>query len=504
LGKSRVGVNASFWLEACHEWQLYPWVAIKTKVAYTVKMGDQKKFEAKLMMQARYGSIAACVLGVLFLLYIARGALFPVVTGWFLAYLLNPIIDRMERRGISRGGAVAFLLGISLVFFSAMLILFLPYFGREIFRLFANLLKQSEALLAWIESMGVAIPSSFSETLETYGTKLREVAPDVASWVGDHIRGAFAQVGAFVGLLLNVLFIPLFAYYFLIDFHQADDRLLSFFPYGYRGKAREYLSKIDEVLSGFFYGQLLVGIAQGTLFAIGLTILGVEFSVVIGILAGLFSIVPYLGYAIGVVLSLLMALLALQSWGVMLGILGLFFLVNLLEGFYLTPKLVGDKVGLSPVMVIIALLFFSELLGLTGLVIAVPTTAVLRILWVDVEARYRESRWFQKGNSPFALPEQLVFIEQRLSAMPCLCGGAFTQQSAAPLELPLAGATLQLLCMDCGREQSLRFSTKITAPNPKAEPAAPDVAPIEPSVEARSPEATSGIEVTSTPKPPTA
>jgi predicted PurR-regulated permease PerM len=179
-------------------------VAIKTKVAYTAQMGESKKFEAKLMMQARYALMAAGVIGVLFLIYVGRGALFPVVTGWFLAYLLNPIIDRMERWGISRGWAVAFLLGLSVIFISAVLILFLPYFGREIFRLFANLLKQSEALLAWVESMGLEIPSSFSETLETYGTKLQEVAPQVASWVGDHLRGAFAQVGAIIGLLLNV------------------------------------------------------------------------------------------------------------------------------------------------------------------------------------------------------------------------------------------------------------------------------------------------------------
>jgi predicted PurR-regulated permease PerM len=438
-------------------------------------MDERKNLEARMLMQARYGGLVVTIVSVLFLIYVARAALFPVATGWFIAYLLNPTIDRMERRGISRGWAVAFLLGLSLVFISAFLILFIPYFGREIFRLFANLLQQSEVLLNWIRARGVEIPSSFSETLETYGTKLQEIAPQVASWIGQHLQGAFAQVGVFIGLLLNVLFIPLFAYYFLIDFHQADDRFLSLIPHMYRPKLRGYLTKIDEILAGFFYGQLLVGLAQGTLFAIGLTALRVEFGAVIGVLAGLFSIVPYLGYAIGIVLALLMALLALQSWTVMLGIVLLFFCVNILEGFYLTPKLVGDKVGLSPVVVIIALLVFSELLGLTGLVIAVPTTAVLRILWTDISARYRESKWFQNGNASFAKPEEVASIEKILSTIPCVCGGAFTQQGIVRLEPPMAGAKMKLLCIECGREQSLHFSTKITAPEQQAVPEAKPV-----------------------------
>jgi predicted PurR-regulated permease PerM len=432
-------------------------------------MGEQrKKFEAKMLMQARYGMIAASVVGVLFLIYVARGALFPVATGWFLAYLLNPTIDKLEKKGISRARAIAFLLGFTLLFLSSVLILFLPYFGREIFTMTARLLDRSDVVFDWIRSFGIKIPDSFSETFKTYGSKLQEIAPQVAGWLATHIGDAFSQLGAFVGLFLNGLLIPLFAYYFLLDFHQIDERLISFIPHSYRPKSRDFIDKLDNVLGSFFYGQMLVGLAQGTLFAIGLSLLGVKFGAVIGILAGLFSIIPYLGYAVGILLSMIMALLEFEGWGTLAGIGILFFSVNLLENFYLTPNLVGDKVGLSPVAVIIALLFFSELLGMTGLVIAVPTTAVLRILWTDLEAYYRESQFFQRGQRPFAKEEELAALEKLVSVLPCICGGSFQKQEVSRLELPLAGIKMKLLCLQCGREQDLRLSTRIIEPTSKA------------------------------------
>ena len=332
-------------------------------------------------------------------LYRIRSVLTPILIALFLAYALDPLIDWMESRRIPRTLAIlVFLFSVFVVAVGFMLYL-VPALQHELVRLSGSLpgmVEQvRESLLPWLsENLGVELPDSLAAGVESMASELAKLAPAVARPVGDLLRRVFSSSMNLVMALVDVALLPVFAFYFLRDFDRIKERVWPLVPERHRDPMARRLQRFDEVLSGFIRGQLMVCLILGVLYALGLVLVGVRLGLAIGLLAGLLNIVPYVGFFIGIILALLMALLDFSSWWSLIGVGAVFAVVQTLEGLVITPRIVGDKTGLSPVAVIIALLVGGELAGVFGMLAAVPVAAVLKLVVEEGLERYKSSDFY--------------------------------------------------------------------------------------------------------------
>jgi len=278
----------------------------------------------------------------------------------------------------------------------------MPQILRELALLPEKVREVLGQALPWVEAtLDVQLPTNLHDALGAIREELRvETVEDVKKLAGPLSYIALTVSGGtknFFASLGGLLMIPFFAFYLLRDFDHITARAKELLPLRYREEVTVRAREIDVAMSSFVRGQLTVASILAAIYAVGLMLLGVPLGLVVGILAGFGNLVPFLGTAIGVVLATLMVLLDWHGPGQLLAVYGVFALGQTLEGWYLTPKIVGESVGLSPFAVIIAVLVFGELFGFFGLLIAVPLAASLKIvLRVAVES-YRSSDFYRLG-----------------------------------------------------------------------------------------------------------
>ena len=204
---------------------------------------------------------------------------------------------------------------------------------------------------------------------------------------------SLATLGGILTLALNVFVIPVAAFYFLFlrDFSRMREAFPTFLPVTYRRWVMDKLAEIDALLSSFVHGQLMVALILMSLYSIGLTIVGTPSGVVLGILTGAASIVPFMGVVVGFLPATLLTLLRYHDWQRPVGVVAVFTVVQLIEGNFVTPKDVGERLGLHPVVVLLAVLVGGEIFGFLSILLAVPATAVIKVFWRDVLDFYRAS-----------------------------------------------------------------------------------------------------------------
>ena len=208
------------------------------------------------------------------------------------------------------------------------------------------------------------------------------------------MSGLLTQGLGFLNTILNLLLLPIFTFYLLRDWDILVGKFREILPHSYRAMIQENLAEVDIRLNAFVRGQIKVCIYLAILYTIGLLIVGIDLAIPIGILSGLLFIVPYLGTAFGIISSLLLALIDFGfSWQA-IGVIVVFIVVQLIEGYYLTPKIIGESVGLSPLVVMIALLVGASLMGIWGMFLAIPITAILSVIGTDWLKRYKESHFY--------------------------------------------------------------------------------------------------------------
>jgi predicted PurR-regulated permease PerM len=358
---------------------------------------------------ARFGIVALMVGVALFaLLYVLKGALTPLVTAFVIAYLLDPLIDRMERLGLGRRFAILFVLALTVTGIAAFLLLVIPRLVHEISVLVTQLpvyveRVQAELLPALEARFGVDLPN-FEELL----ARLGGLDLSALGTAGDAVRQALATVTGTltgtVGAILNALVIPILAYYLLVEFDDLLARLAEWIPWRHRDYVVDKARTADRLISGFLRGQLLVASILGVLYAIGFGALGVDLAIGVGLLAGVMALVPYLGNVVALGSALILCTLEFGfDWHV-LAVVGWYLVVQNLEGFVLTPRIVGGSVGLHPAVVIVALLIGGDLLGFLGLLIAVPAAAVVKVFLDELLDAYRRSPLFLDAPSAPAAP----------------------------------------------------------------------------------------------------
>jgi predicted PurR-regulated permease PerM len=335
-------------------------------------------------------------------LYLLADVVAPLAMALLAAYFFDPLIDRFEAHKISRTVAILVVALVMLLVLTGFLLIFIPMLETEIERFISRLpgmlnsaTQRLDALLApLVGSDGPGLVDRLTDSLKDYASTL---SADQLKPLSDIIGSTFSGASSLLGLLVTVGLVPIFTFYFLRDFDRIKLYPLQVVPLRHRDAVVSIARDIDAMMANFIRGQGTVCLILAVLYTIGYTVSGVPLGVLIGLIAGGLAFIPYVGSGLGLVLSLLMVLLDWQSAGPLVGAIVTFGVVQTLESYVITPRIVGDKVGLSPVMVIVALLAFGELFGFAGVLVAVPASAALKILWGRAKAQYQKSHFFTDG-----------------------------------------------------------------------------------------------------------
>lgn len=359
-----------------------------------------------MSMQRQTAIWIGAILVFAILLWLLSGILLPFVAGFALAYFLDPFADRLEARGLSRLMATM----VISVFFSliavAVAILLLPLLYQQTVAFLGEvpnlvngarsfLLEASHGKLAHLLGNSTQIQKAVSEATTGGLSWFLQILPSIGS-----------QGLALVGLISLVVVTPVVTVYMLLDWDRMIARIDELLPRDQAETIRALAREINDVLAGFLRGQGLVCLFLGIFYAVGLTLMGLRFGLVVGIVTGVLSFVPYLGTITGFLASV--ALACFQFWPdyTHIGlVVGLFILGQFIEGNFLQPKLVGNKVRLHPVWVMFAILAFGSLFGFVGALLALPVAAAIGVIARFAVARYRESRLYRGDGEPHpALP----------------------------------------------------------------------------------------------------
>ncbi len=322
-----------------------------------------------------------------------------------LAYILDPLVDRFEARGMSRELGIGVLLVTAVAIGAVILLVLVPPFLRKLGEIglllrdfFATLDTRIAPLAAWVQNTtGYAIPLDVEDLQQQVPGWIEQALPKIQGTASDAVKGLFTRGLGVINAVLNLTLLPLFAFYLLRDWDKLIGHIADLIPPLLRPRVFRVAHEVDSRLSAFVRGQLTVCAVLGVLYSVGLWIAGIDLPWSIGLLSGALFIIPYLGTLVGIVLA---SLLAVVEYGVdlhLLWVLVVFGVVQGIEGYLLTPKVVGDQVGLHPLVVIIALIVGGSLLGIWGMFLAIPVTATLSVLAAEWLLLYRASSVFREG-----------------------------------------------------------------------------------------------------------
>jgi predicted PurR-regulated permease PerM len=333
----------------------------------------------------------------------------PFLVAATLAYMGDPFTDWLEDKGIPRTLAVVVVFLVLTLFVIGGLFVLIPAVKSQIAFTFE---KAPEAyqwfnleVIPWVnKTFGVQLSASNLDIQEW----LKQHWADTSSILATILSGIGNSSLAVVAWLTNLFLVPVVAFYLLRDWDKLVNYVGDLIPRKHSEIVTKLAQESDEVLGAFVRGQLLVMFALGTIYSIGLTMTGLNVALLVGMIAGLASIVPYLGFAVGIIAASVAALLQFHTAGALLPVLLVFVIGQALEGMVLTPLLVGDKIGLHPVTVIFAILAGGQLFGFTGILIALPVAAVLAVIVRHFHSRYRDSNYYDDGSMRLAAAEGVV------------------------------------------------------------------------------------------------
>jgi predicted PurR-regulated permease PerM len=343
--------------------------------------------------QFRFWSIALLV--TVLLLFLLRDVLLPFVAGMAIAYFLDPIADRLEDWGAPRWlGATLVLLSFVVVLMAA-LVLLVPLLQSQI----AQLIDTLPRFIAWLHDRVLPLIERAMTRLSPEDvTRLRNAASqyagEVVSWLGQVLRGIVSGGFALIDLLTILFITPVVAFYLLRDWDRMVATIDGWLPKQHQATVREQAVEIDRTLAGFVRGQASVCLTLGVFYGVALTVVGLSFGLVVGLMAGLLSFIPYVGSLTGFVASVGIAFFQYDSWTMVAVVAGIFLVGQAVEGNVLTPKLVGDRIGLHPVWVMFALLAGGSLFGFLGVLLAVPVAAAIGVLIRFALGRYLDSAYY--------------------------------------------------------------------------------------------------------------
>ena len=329
--------------------------------------------------------IALAILG--YLLYLLAPVLTPFIASALLAYVGDPLADRLEKLGLPRSLAVVAVFLLTFLFLLLLLLLVLPLIETQVSALIAAL----PGIIAGFENVWLPRISALLgiDTTEDMGFSglLARYGDSAGDWAGSILMGLKDSGGVLAAAVFGLFLIPILTFYLLRDWDDIMAHLGALVPARRQPTVFSLARETDEVLGAFLRGQIMVMIALGILYSLGLTLVGLKYAIAIGVVAGLVSFVPYLGFVFGIGLAGLTVAMEPEPLLKLLGVVATFSIAQGIESSVLTPKLVGDRIGLHPVMVIFAVAAGGQLFGFFGILLALPTAAVISVL---LRFAYRE------------------------------------------------------------------------------------------------------------------
>jgi predicted PurR-regulated permease PerM len=335
--------------------------------------------------------LAALLLFIL-LLWLLADILLPFVAGLAIAYLLKPLTDRLERAGVNRLAAALVIITVVVLAIVVLILLVAPVLGGQLWSFIDNIpgyVTKLQSLLSdpsrpWVQKL---VGAGFNTD-----KGVSDLVTQGAGWLTAFLKSLWSGGRALVSLFSLVVITPVVAFYLLYDWHTMIRVVDSWVPLRQRDTVRGLAREIDAAIAGFVRGQSAVCLILGSFYAIALTLTGLNFGLLIGLLSGVITFIPYVGSMTGLILALGVAVAQFWPDYTSIGVvLGIFLLGQFLEGNVLSPKLVGESVGLHPVWLIFALLAFGYLFGFVGLLVAVPLAATIGVLARFALRRYLES-----------------------------------------------------------------------------------------------------------------
>lgn len=326
------------------------------------------------------------------MLWLLSEILLPFIAGLFIAYLLTPLTDRLERAGLNRMVAALLIISVVVLAIVLMILLVAPLLGGQLSSFIDNIPGYVTKLRAvvsdpsrpWVQKL---VGAGFNSD-----KGIADLVTQGAGWLTTFLKSLWSGGSALISIFSLIVVTPVVAFYLIYDWHHMIQTVDSWIPVRQRDTVRGLAREVDAAIAGFVRGQSAVCLILGTFYAIALTLTGLNFGLLIGLISGLITFIPYVGSMTGLILSLGVAVA--QFWPDYMWIaliLGIFLIGQFLEGNVLSPKLVGESVGLHPVWLIFALLAFGYLFGFVGLLVAVPLAATIGVLARFALRRYLES-----------------------------------------------------------------------------------------------------------------
>ena len=350
-----------------------------------------------------------CVLAIGWLVWLLAPVLTPFVVAALLGWLGDPVVDRLERSGRSRNTSVMIVFSVMAALVLLSLLLLLPLLQRQLVTLFESLPRYRQWLvgtgLPWLEQktglqlVGWLDPQRLFALARAHWEQAGGAA---ATLLGYLSRSGFALLG----WIANIVLLPVLTFFFLRDWDLLVERVAALVPRDHTATVSRLASESSLVLGGFLRGQLLVMVILGVLYGAGLSMIGLDVGILIGVVAGVLTFVPYLGPATVIILGGMAALIEYGDWQHFAGVIAVFGIGQVIESLWLTPKLVGDRIGLHPAAVIFAVLAGGKLFGFLGMLLALPVAAIANVLLRYAHERYTHSRLYA-GEQP-AAPSILV------------------------------------------------------------------------------------------------
>lgn len=328
--------------------------------------------------------------------YITKSVIMPFVVGILVGYLFNPLVVRLTKRKVNRTLATTIIMTIILLAVVPAILLLLGVINSQILRFIDNLPSLTSSFITKAEP----ILSRLSEEFPEFSTsRIKEYLHNntsktiklVGAISGKLIRGSFA----FINIISLIVIAPVVAFYMLRDWELFIKKIDGLLPIKHKEELRTLGHQVDRAIAGFIRGQFSVCVILGTIYSIGLYIIGLHLGVAVGFMAGIISFIPYVGTITGFVTAMIIAFMQYDTFGPILQVIIVFGIGQVLESYYLTPKLVGDSVGLHPVWIMFAILAGGVILGFLGILIAVPVAAIIAVLIRYSIEKYKKSGFYQ-------------------------------------------------------------------------------------------------------------
>lgn len=338
--------------------------------------------------------LATC--GLLFLFFYGLGsAFFPLTLSWFLAYATMPLVQRIEEKGYTRLQTSSLVLSLVLFVVVLLILLIIPPVLTDFQSAISDVPQNVTIALGKLDDFLSAYDIHIHydrESLIDYAKRYsQKISTSMISSLGDILKNSVINAASVIMVLLNLFLIPIFFIYVINDYENLIEAFESLVPLSWRPTLDMLVKEANNILSGYIRGQLLVCTILGVLYSLGLLLVGVKFALLIGFMTGILSIIPYVGFSFGLAAALITALANFEGFTPLIGIIVVYTLVQILEGFVITPRIVGNKVGLSPLEAILALIIMGNLFGFIGLFIAIPLGAISKMAFLHLLNAYKKT-----------------------------------------------------------------------------------------------------------------